>query len=320
MKGHGRVPSGCRAMGEESKDAALAAEGMPADEIAFPQALKPTLLQLPADGAAKAGPFQNCKSAQPSVITLVRMGVVCVVLAMLPFALWTARNWRVFHVFEPLAPRYATDPGEPTDPGWQRWTKTWCLDFVSTYDIYWSVPGVALDLTKLPSRAFDSPAQFAETAALFDAYNQNGQELSAEIDAGFARLAEERVQGASAALLRLAAAGTHGGYGSAASSREPEHRPGLVGRKPPLRGDALQLGLRGAECGLSAAGAGGALLTAAVLAVDGALLRAAQPAADDDRSARGALHTGVFSHGVCAGRDRDLRGLRENSPDVSEAV
>ncbi len=320
LKGHGRVPSGCRAMGEESKDAALAAEGMPADEIAFPQALKPTLLQLPADGAAKAGPFQNCKSAQPSVITLVRMGVVCVVLAMLPFALWTARNWRVFHVFEPLAPRYATDPGEPTDPGWQRWTKTWCLDFVSTYDIYWSVPGVALDLSKLPSRAFDSPAQFAETAALFDAYNQNGQELSAEIDAGFARLAEERVR---AHPLRYYV-------------WLPLGRMADMGLRPRVENLNIDLdwwvashhyaetrfswGYAALNAGYLLLALGGALLTAAILAVDGALLRAAQPAADDDRSARGALHTGVFSHGVCAGRDRDLRGLRENSPDVSEAV
>ncbi len=131
---------------------------------------------------------------QPSAGNILRIGAVCVVLAVLPFALWTARNWRVFHFFEPLAPRYATDPGEPTDPGWQRWTKTWCLDFVSTYEIYWNVPGSALDLTKLPSRAFDSPAQVAETAALFAAYNQNGQDLSPEIDAGFARLAEARVR------------------------------------------------------------------------------------------------------------------------------
>jgi hypothetical protein len=63
---------------------------------------------------------------------LMRMGAVCVLLALLPFGIWTVRNWRVFHVFEPLAPRYATDPGEPINPGWQRWMKTWCLDFVST--------------------------------------------------------------------------------------------------------------------------------------------------------------------------------------------
>ncbi len=131
---------------------------------------------------------------KPGPTALWRMGVVCAVLALAPFAIWTARNWRVFHVFEPLAPRYATDPGEPTDAGWQRWTKTWCLDFVSTYDIYWNMPGSPIDLSKLPARAFDSPAQYAETAALVAAYDKNGEELSAEIDAGFAQLAEERVR------------------------------------------------------------------------------------------------------------------------------
>jgi hypothetical protein len=49
-------------------------------------------------------------------LKLTRMAVVCVLLALAPFAVWTARNWRVFHVFEPLAPRLATDPGESTNP------------------------------------------------------------------------------------------------------------------------------------------------------------------------------------------------------------
>lgn len=125
---------------------------------------------------------------------LWRMAAVCVLLALLPFAVWTVRNQRVFHVFEPLAPRYATDPGESTNPGWQRWMKTWCLDFVSTYDVYWNVPGSAFDLSKLPDRAFDSPQQYAQTAELVAAYNDNGQDLSPDIDAGFAHLAAERVQ------------------------------------------------------------------------------------------------------------------------------
>jgi len=124
---------------------------------------------------------------------LKRMAVVCVLLALVPFAAWTWRNWRVFHVFEPLAPRYATDPGEEIHPGWQRWVKTWCLDFVSTYDIYWNVPGGPFDLSKLPARAFDSPAQYAETAALARAYDDNGQDFTPDMDARFARLAQERV-------------------------------------------------------------------------------------------------------------------------------
>jgi hypothetical protein len=125
---------------------------------------------------------------------LARMVLVCILLALTPFAAWTARNWRVFHVFEPVTTRYATDPGEATYPGWQRWVKTWCLDFVSTYDIYWNVPGSKLDLTKLPSRAFDSPEQYEETVALAEAYDDNGQDISPDLDARFARLAQERVE------------------------------------------------------------------------------------------------------------------------------
>ncbi len=124
---------------------------------------------------------------------LVSMTAACALLAMAPFAAWTARNWRVFHVFEPLAPRTATDPGEVATPGWERWVKTWCLDFVSTDEIYWNVPDGKLELSQLPSRAFDSPAQYQETAALANAYEENGEEISPQIDAGFARLAAERV-------------------------------------------------------------------------------------------------------------------------------
>lgn len=133
----------------------------------------------------------NCGAASKG--RLMRMAAVCALLALLPFAAWTWRNWRVFHVFEPLAPRYATDPGEEIHPGWQRWVKTWSLDFVSTYDIYWNVPDGPFDLSKLPRRAFDSPTQYAETAALAQAYDENGQEFTPAIDAGFARLAAQRI-------------------------------------------------------------------------------------------------------------------------------
>jgi hypothetical protein len=142
-------------------------------------------------GLRKRSRIQNPGSGKVS--GLLRMALVCVLLALAPFAAWTWRNWQVFHVFEPLAPRYATDPGEEIHSGWQRWMKTWCLDFVSTYDIYWNVPGNPLNLAKLPSRAFDSPAQYVETAALAQAYNDNGQDFTPDMDARFARLAAERI-------------------------------------------------------------------------------------------------------------------------------
>jgi hypothetical protein len=104
---------------------------------------------------------------------------------------WTARNLRVFHVFEPLAPRYATDPGEFTAPGFQRWMKTWIVDFASTSDIYWNAETDPMDVTLLPPRAFDSPAEREETADIFTAYNERTT-ITPAIDARFNALAIER--------------------------------------------------------------------------------------------------------------------------------
>lgn len=113
------------------------------------------------------------------------------VLAVLPFVFWAQRNWRVFHVFEPLAPRYANDPGEDPHLGWQHWVKTWCLDFTCTYNVYWNVPDDTVDLSDLPPWAFDSAAQKAETEQIFATYNRN-PDMPPELDARFAALARER--------------------------------------------------------------------------------------------------------------------------------
>jgi hypothetical protein len=120
-----------------------------------------------------------------------RLALSACLLSLVPFAFWTVRNFRTFHVFEPLAPRYATDPGEFTVPGFQHWMKTWIVDFASTSDIYWNVDNAPLDVNLLPSRAFDSPAQREQTADTFAAYNESTT-LTPAIDARFNALAAER--------------------------------------------------------------------------------------------------------------------------------
>lgn len=125
---------------------------------------------------------------------LARMAMVCVFLALLPFGFWAWRNWRVFHVFEPLAPRTAADPGEFAYPGWERWVRTWCLDYASTYNVYWHVPNDDWAVDALPARAFDTPAQRAETKALAAAYQNSDDRISPALDARFERLAKERIQ------------------------------------------------------------------------------------------------------------------------------
>jgi hypothetical protein len=121
----------------------------------------------------------------------LRAALFCGVLAVLPFTLWTLRNWHTFHVFQPLAPRSATDPGEPTTPGFQRWTKTWMADFASTYEIYWNVPGDDIDIHTLPAQALDGNE--GKTLDLIAQYNMRDA-ITPPIDAGFAALAAERIR------------------------------------------------------------------------------------------------------------------------------
>jgi Dolichyl-phosphate-mannose-protein mannosyltransferase len=120
-----------------------------------------------------------------------RLALGAGLLSVVPFVFWTARNFRTFHLFEPLAPRYATDPGEFTAPGFQRWMKTWIVDFASTSDIYWNAESDPMDVNLLPPRTFDSPAQQEETADIFAVYNEKTT-ITPAIDARFNALAAER--------------------------------------------------------------------------------------------------------------------------------
>ena len=126
------------------------------------------------------------------VAPMVRWAVIAGLVSILPFIAWTLRNERTFHVFEPLAPRYAVDPGEPSDPGFNRWTKTVCVDLACTWEVYWNINSDPINLADLPARAFDSRLQYDQTRALLDDYNRTDT-LTPELDARFAALAAERV-------------------------------------------------------------------------------------------------------------------------------
>ncbi len=118
--------------------------------------------------------------------------VLAALLVAVPFVPWTIRNLRTFGVFQPLAPRLANDPGDPVPRGFQRWYRTFGIDFSTTQDAYWKYPEEPVNPDDLPARAFDTAAQKEKTGELLHeaaAYNQS----NARIDAQFAALAAGRI-------------------------------------------------------------------------------------------------------------------------------
>lgn len=113
-------------------------------------------------------------------------------LVLLPLLPWTCRNWRVFHLVEPLAPKSATDPGEFVPNGFNRWFRTWGIDYASNEEVYWNADSDSIDIQNLPTRAFDNRQQYDETAALLDDYNRHNT-VTPELDARFAAIAQQRI-------------------------------------------------------------------------------------------------------------------------------
>src|SRR5208337_1387201 len=123
---------------------------------------------------------------------LTTTSIYCLV-ALAPTAVWTLRNWIDFHVFQPLAPRDLGDPGDRTNVGIYRWLRTWSVEYTSTAVVFWQVGVGPIDPDDLPARAFDSPAQRAQTLALLDEYNHTIA-VSADLDHRFDALAAERIR------------------------------------------------------------------------------------------------------------------------------
>lgn len=123
----------------------------------------------------------------------LRAASIVAVIALLPLIPWTIRNERVFHVFQPLAPRSAMDPNETPLEGFNLWTTTWEADYVSLGEIWWRGDDLAIDIHLLPNRAFDSPEEYRETAKLIADYNDL-QTITPQLDARFQELAEQRIR------------------------------------------------------------------------------------------------------------------------------
>lgn len=132
------------------------------------------------------------RPAGAPALHVLKACLILVVVSLASLLPWTVRNLRTLHEFMPLAPRYANEENAFVPMGFNRWIRTWIVDYSSVEEIYWAVPGNAVDADRLPTRAFDSPQQRDQTVQLLDDYNV-ARHVTPGLDARFEELAAERV-------------------------------------------------------------------------------------------------------------------------------
>jgi hypothetical protein len=158
-----------------------------------------------SDFVARAASLKRCPDTNLQGAKVVRQtrpaffrnvlvaGIIVVVFALAPLAPWTIRNFRTLHHFQPLAPRYANAADELAPRGFNRWVKTWIVDYASVEEIYWNVPGDKIDPEKLPSRAINNTTERDATLAVIADYNQS-QDMTPDLDTRFGKLAADRIR------------------------------------------------------------------------------------------------------------------------------
>jgi hypothetical protein len=151
------------------------------------------LAALVGKGMASPNRGQGKNIINLRVINFLVAAIIVAIFALAPLTPWAIRNFRTLHHFQPLAPRYATDSDELVLRGFNRWVKTWMVEYASVEEIYWNVPGEKIDPQKLPARAMESAAERETTLSLIADYNET-QDIAPELDAGFGDLAAERIR------------------------------------------------------------------------------------------------------------------------------
>jgi hypothetical protein len=101
----------------------------------------------------------------------------CVVLVP-----WTIRNYRVFHLFQPLAPAHGEMPNEFVPRGYLLWLRTWLDDERYIAPVIWSLDDRPIRITDFPERAFDSKEERDRVAALLDKYNKGSSDNEESAD------------------------------------------------------------------------------------------------------------------------------------------
>jgi hypothetical protein len=117
----------------------------------------------------------------PTVRQVLLCGVLFSVAFVFVLTPWTIRNWRVFHLFQPLSPAHAEMPGEFVPRGYGLWLRTWLDDDSYIAPLLWSLDTDPIDFEDIPPYAFDSAEEKNRVAALIEKYNHpDGAPAAAE--------------------------------------------------------------------------------------------------------------------------------------------
>jgi hypothetical protein len=123
-------------------------------------------------GLRKKSKTKDEKPKTKAVLTRVLIsGAIFSLMFALVLTPWTIRNWRLFHVFQPLAPAHAEMPGEFVPRGYLLWVRSWLDDQKYVAQFLWPLEVEQIDVDDLPPQAFDSPEEKKQVAALFEKYN-----------------------------------------------------------------------------------------------------------------------------------------------------
>jgi hypothetical protein len=111
---------------------------------------------------------------------MIKSGAAMSFVFILVLTPWTIRNWRLFHVFQPLAPQHAEMPGEFVPRGYLLWVRSWLDDQKYVAQFLWPLEIEPIDVDELPDSAFDSPEEKTRVAALLEKYNNPDESESSE--------------------------------------------------------------------------------------------------------------------------------------------
>jgi hypothetical protein len=111
------------------------------------------------------------RTARTSYVGAVFSLAFC--LALVP---WAIRNYRVFHLFQPLSPVHAEMPGEFVPRGYLTWVRTWIDDGRYIGPTIWSLDMAPIKPANIPERAFDSAEEKQRVSALLEKYDHPEEE------------------------------------------------------------------------------------------------------------------------------------------------